>query len=361
MEGNGNLETIHPGKYLADKLSEQSMSRKELAIRTGFSEKHVSTVINGQKSISPSFAKKLEYALKIPASDWLNRQNEYDSALLDYEEKNNISAEELAILKPLKDILEYMNQFQLLPKTLSEPEKILELRKLLRVSSLSVIPKIPYNAAYRAQISNNVAVDAYVLYAWQCLCELLTEKVPLDNTLDKDLLRNKLSEIKSLMLIEPNAMREQLTKIFVECGIAFCIVKHFRGAPVQGFIKHTERGHLILCMTIRQKRADIFWFTLFHEIAHVLNGDADERFVDFSSVKTEIEARADEFARDFLLDKSSYKNFLNADDFSESAVKEFATSQNVLPCIVTGRLQSDGIIGWDCLSSTLRYYEWSET
>lgn len=190
------------------------MSRKELAIRTGFSEKHVSTVINGQKSISPSFAKKLEYALKIPASDGLNRQNEYDNALLDYEEKNNISSDELAILKPLKDILEYMNQFQLLPKTLSEPEKILELRKFFRVSSLSVIPKIPYNAAYRAQISNNVAV--------------------------------------ALIFGEPNAMQEQLKEIFAECGIAFRIVKHFRGATVQSFIKHTEGGQLILCMTIRQ-------------------------------------------------------------------------------------------------------------
>ena len=140
---------------------------------------------------------------------------------------------------------------------------------ILRVSSLSVIPKIPYNAAYRAQISNNVAVDAYVLYAWQCLCERLTEKVPIDRILDKDLLRDKLPEVKSLMFVEPNAMREQLKKIFAECGIEFCIVKHFRGAPVQGFIKRTERGQLILCMTIRQSRVDIFWFTLFHEIAHV--------------------------------------------------------------------------------------------
>ena len=93
-----------------------------------------------------------------------------------------------------------------------------------------------------------------------------------------------------------------------------------------------------MCIIIRQSRVDIFWFTLFHEIAYVLNGDADEWFVDFSSVKNEIEARANEFARDTLLDKNAYKNFLNAEDFSENAVKKFAKSQNVLPCIVTGRL-----------------------
>ena len=72
-----------------------------------------------------------------------------------------VSSEELAILKPLKDILEYMNQFQLLPKTLSEPEKILELRKLLRISSLLVITKIPYNAAYRAQISKKLCSHTF--------------------------------------------------------------------------------------------------------------------------------------------------------------------------------------------------------
>lgn len=88
----------------------------------------------------------------------------------------------------------------------------------------------------------------------------------------------------------------------------FCRMRHC--VLHKGFIKHTERGQLILCMTIRQSRVDIFWFTLFHEIAHVLNDDADERFVDFSSIKTEIEARADEFARDTLLDKNAYKKFL---------------------------------------------------
>ena len=89
---------------------------------------------------------------------------------------------------------------------------------------------------------------------WQCLCERLTEKVPIDSILDKDLLRNKLSEVKSLMFVEPNAMRERLTKIFAECGIAFCIVKHFRGAPVQGFIKRTERGQLGCVYTIELRK-----------------------------------------------------------------------------------------------------------
>lgn len=360
MSGNENVNMEHPGKRLAAELNKQSMSRKELSIRTGFTEKHISTVINEQKSVSPSFAKKLGYALG-DEIDWIKLQNDYDNAILEYKEKNDISSEEQIVLKSLKEISAYMTELGFLAENLNEPEKILALRKILRVSSLSVIPKISYNAAYRAQLSSNVLVNVYVLYAWQYLCEWLTQKVAVDKVLDKDLLRDKLPEIKSLMFDEPNDMRARLKEIFAECGIAFEIVKHFRGAPVQGFIKRVDGGHLILCMTIRKSRADIFWFTLLHEIAHILNGDADSRFVDFSSVKSELEERADEFARDVLLDKEAYKDFLSHDDFSESAVRSFAASQNVVPCVVTGRLQSDGIIDWDCLSSTLVYYKWIQS
>ena len=52
---------IHPGETIAEVLDEKNMSQKELAIRCAYSEKHISTVISGQKNISPDFAKKLEY------------------------------------------------------------------------------------------------------------------------------------------------------------------------------------------------------------------------------------------------------------------------------------------------------------
>lgn len=63
--------------------------------------------------------------------------------------------------------------------------------------------------------------------------------------------------------------------------------------------KKTEDGALILCMTLRQKFADIFWFTLFHEIAHILNGDTKHEFIDFDSVSGDMEAKADSMAGSF--------------------------------------------------------------
>ena len=69
---------IHPGETLAEVLEDREMTQKELSIRTGMSEKHISTVINGQKNISSSFAKKLEYALGIETEFWMNLQANYE-------------------------------------------------------------------------------------------------------------------------------------------------------------------------------------------------------------------------------------------------------------------------------------------
>ena len=43
------LTSKHPGELLLSELSKLGMKQKELALRTGLSEKHISTVINGNK------------------------------------------------------------------------------------------------------------------------------------------------------------------------------------------------------------------------------------------------------------------------------------------------------------------------
>lgn len=77
---------IHPGETLMEFLEDRKMSQKELAIRCGVSEKHISTVPNGKKDISANFAKKLEYALGIDAIFWMNLQANYDKDIIKYEE-----------------------------------------------------------------------------------------------------------------------------------------------------------------------------------------------------------------------------------------------------------------------------------
>lgn len=346
---------IHPGETLAEVLEDREMSQKELAIRTGMTEKHISTVINGQKNISSSFAKKLEYALGIETEFWMNLQANYERELLEFEELNNISEQEVGILKNLKEVLTKWAEFGWIEKDANPASTVLDVRMLFGISNLCDTPKMKYAAAFRAQ-SKNTNVDPYVLFAWQRMCELLTESIDVAEEVDLDLLRAKIPEIKQVMFMRANQIQHKLTSIFAECGIAFRIVPNFKGAPVQGFIKTTEDGALILCMTLRQKFADIFWFTLFHEISHILNGDAKNDFVDFDSVSGEKEAKADKMAGEFLIDSNAYKRFVRDKKYTSSReINEFAEQQNVRDYIVQGRLMKEEFIPWKARPR----YEWA--
>lgn len=113
---------------------------------------------------------------------------------------------------------------------------------------------------------------------------------------------------------------------------------------------------MILCITLRQKFADIFWFTLFHEIAHILNGDTKYAFIDFDSVSRTMEAKADRMAGELLINSKEYEAFVNAEGYKRSdELERFAASQNVKDYIVRGRLLKHQIIAWSARPG----YEWA--
>ena len=350
----------HPGEILLTEINRIGMKQKELAIRTGMTEKHISTVINGSKNISPAFARKLDIALGSEKGTWAKYQAAYDEYVAQVEEANGITEEEISILKSLKDIIDYFLAKGIMHNHCGDAEKVLQLRSILCVNSLTVIPKITYNAAYRAQVKTNTSIDPYVLFAWQRLCELETDQAGISVPFDSQKLIKCIPAIKKLMYInDADQMVAQLKAIFASCGIAFEVVHHFRGAPVQGFIKQTNSGKIILCLTIRGKKADRFWFSLFHEVGHLLNGDLDTRFIDFDSVKSEMENNADKFARDTLIDPIRYKRFISTRNYNNLIyIKNFANSIYVPYWIVIGRLHSDQWLDWSYYANEAPSFEW---
>jgi HTH-type transcriptional regulator/antitoxin HigA len=264
----------------------------------------------------------------------------------------------------MKDIVEYFLKRGIMHNHCGDAEKIIQLREFLRVNNLSAIPKITYNAVYRAQVTTRTNIDLYTLFAWQRMCEVLTDDAPINCQFNADKLLNSLDKIKELMFetsTNTNKLKSTLKSIFADCGVSFEIVHHFRGAPVQGFIKQTDSGKVILCVTIRGKNADRFWFSLFHEIGHLLNGDLNTRFVDFDSVKSEMENKADIFARDTLIDPSLYKSFiLSGKYYMLDEIKKFSTSIAVPHWVVIGRLHSDEWLDWNCFAYEIPKFEWAE-
>lgn len=347
---------IHPGETLKEVLEDNGMSQKELAIRTGFTEKHISTVIQGKKGISGKFAQCLEYVFDIDASFWCNLQSEYDQEVIRFNEANNITQEEINILSNLKQIIEYFIEKNMLEINDDKPAVVIKLRRILNVCNLTKIPQLTVQGAFRASATSYV--DPYVLCAWQKICELKMHNMDVEKSLNLELLKASIPQIKHLMFKEPNSMRTELVKIFADCGIAFSIVRHFKGAPVQGFIKETDDGKLLLCVTLRQAFADIFWFTLFHEIGHILNGDVKKCLCDFDFQKDEAEKKADKFASDTLINEANIKKFLRVSDFSLDAIKAFALQEKVPPFIIIGRLQKEGVLDYSKYNEIKVRYKW---
>lgn len=345
---------IHPGETLEEIIDDLGMSQRELSVRTGVTEKHISTVIHGQKNISAAFAKKLEYALGIESSFWMNLQVNYDRELLAFEELNGISEAEIGLLKNLKEVVECWTSFGWIEEHINKPSLILDLRNILNISDLTNVPKIAYTGSYRVQLKK-ATTDPYVLFAWQRMCELLTKNIDIAQEVDIEKLRASIPLIKETMFEKASDIQPKLVKILAECGIAFQIVPNFKGAPVQGFIKKKD-NRLIMCITLRQKFADIFWFTLFHEIAHILNGDTDNIFIDVASISNKMENAADQVARSILINEDDYRNFVESKDYlSANGIARFAETQNVRDFIVKGRLMKDTLVPW---GDRLKY-EWA--
>lgn len=358
MNGLSREMIIHPGETLKEVLEDREMSQQELALRTGVTPKHISTVLSGEKNISVSFAKKLEYALDIDAEFWMNLQNLYDKELFEFDELHSISQEEINIFKSIKDVFKYITEKKFIPAIEQIEQNILELRKYLNVSSLTSIPSLVSSGAFRAQTT--MEYNPYILFTWQKICKSLSDEIETETLDYEDQIEKLISicpKIKSLSLLPQKDFLQRLQKYFSTCGIAFVIAPSFKKVPVQGFIKTSQEGKTIIAMTFRQCRSDIFWFTLFHEIGHFINGDSKQKFIDFESAENVKETKANLFAENILIEKNAYCNFVNAQNFSLSAIKAFAKTQNILPAIVIGRLQNDSYLKWSDFTDEIVKYE----
>ena len=353
-----SLELLsHPGETLMELISDRGMDQKELAIRTGFSTKHISKVVSGEYDITNRFAYALENVFGINAIFWINLQAKYDLEKMAIMSIDTVTNEEREIIPDLKEIIDYLVEKKLMVQTRDRTEKVLMLRDILGVHALTAISALSVRSSFR--ISDRDTINPFVLFSWVKICEMNADS-PIGIELSKEKLRESLADIKKTMFVNNEYEIEALLKVLLgKCGIQFRIVRHFKGAPVQGFIEKLQSNEVLLCLTPRYSYAGIFWFTLFHEIAHILNDDIRERYIDFDGLDAEEELLADEFAKKELIDPNEWIFFANCNHFDLDSIKRFSKLVNVLPCIVIERLQKERLIPYRMYAREKIRYKWS--
>lgn len=350
---------IHPGVSLAEILSDRKMSQKELAARTDVSEAHVSNIIKGQKGISISYARKLQYALGINSSFWSNLQSNYDSELEIYREFHKITPEELNVAEKLKPLAIYLQKSGIVDRVEKGTWLVLQLRELFNICNLERLPDVQPAGAYR--LTGSRAPDLHMLAAWHMVCGLLLSVKPIEKALDTERLEKIIPDIKALMFRSEAVIMQELRPLLGNCGVNFILIPSFVGLPVKGLIKKYEGNKLALIMTNHQKFADIFWFTLFHEIGHILNGDVGEEFTDyeesFGAENEKKEKDADLYAASRLIAPDRYKEFVKQADFSEESLRTFCAKENIPTFILIGRLQREGLLSYRYKKPTYHFSE----
>ena len=351
---------IHPGETIADVLEDRGITQAELAARTGVSPAYISSVISGKKNNSTKFAMSLEYALNVPKSFWLNLQANYDAELLELNESQTIKESEKQVCHSLSEVIKYLRKQQLIPVGQKVEETILSLRKRLQISNLENLKELVPQGAFR--MATKVTVDPYVLGAWIRLCQISGETSKSSACFEKEKVDDLISEIKTIMTKREGDLQQELSSMMNRYGIDFSVVRNFKGAPVQGYISQKKDGIYQMVLTIRGSYADIFWFSLFHEIGHIVNGDISKgaKFIDSESYQDiEREHAADIFASNALLSPVSYSEFVSRGDFSIGAITKYATTQKVEPYIVIGRLQKEEHIPYSWYSKYKLRYKWA--
>ena len=350
---------IHPGETLAEVMNERGLSQSELAARAGFSPAYVSNVISGKKDISAKFAQALEYVLSIPKSFWLNLQANYDAELLDYNEKDSVTDEEKDARNHLSGVVKFFCDQGKMKKYRDRNQSILELRKILQVSNLCNLKNIVPEGNFR--ISSSASVDPYVLGAWLRLCQMASENQKVSTKFDEENIDVIINGLKNIMRSQKNNTVHYIQALLSKNGISFSVLHNFRGAPVHGYISEKKDGTYHMVLTIRGSYADIFWFSLFHELGHIVNHDVRNQrdYIDWGE-NQEAESAADQFASDHLLKPEDYRNFVNAGKFNIAAICDFAESQNVEPYIVIGRLQKEKKIRYNQFSNYKLRYKWKD-
>lgn len=330
-----DLIAFHPGSYVEDIIDNLDLTQDEFANRLETTPKTLSKIINGEARISTDIANKLSRLTGISIKTWLNLQINFDAKVAEIENQQNQDEQDICRMIDFKYFKN--NGFISSDKKYKVADKVSFLRQLLNIASLTQLSKFNPLISYRhSQVFNEKSiVNSNVML------ELALNKARniTSNKYKKDKLQTVLRDIKKMTAESPDEFHPKLKELLLECGIVLVALPKLTNANLNGATKKFKSGSVLLLITDKDKRADIFWFSLLHELGHIY-------YEDFTSSNSkeeyeEKEQRADEFARDFFIPADAYKKFIEDNSFNRTQIMEFSKNLGIAPGIVVGRLQRD--------------------
>jgi len=331
---------VHPGEILGDTLEDYGITQKELAGRTGVTPKHINEIIKGKSSISSGFAQKLAFVFDTSTGFWLGLQKSYEeiNARLSIEDQFK---EEEGLLADYTCYAE-LTKFNLVKDTRDKKERFMELLSFFRVSSLSLVP-----ANYPVQFrKTDKPINRFSMSAWLRMGEIQHSRSLVKCDYDEQLFKSRLQEIRSLTTLPIGKASSRLEQICKESGIFITFTPYLKNTYVNGATRWLSSGNPLIQLTARTARSDVFWFTFFHEAAHILKHSKKNSYVEWEANHSTDpdEQEANQFAANILIPAKDYLDFVSVNDFSPTSIKSFSGRIGIGQDIVAGRLAKDEFI-----------------
>lgn len=324
---------IPPGETIREQLEDRGISQRNFAQKIGYTEKHISNLLNGKTELSHEAAHRLEMVLGIPATYWMSLEASYRDTLIKVSQENQSEAD-LGELK--KYPYAEMVHLGWVPAARDPWKRVTNLRQFFEVFSLVSAPESALCCAFCRRISRTEKSD-YAFLAWSKQAEREARKINCA-PINYDKLNRHLAKFRKMTRDDPELFLPILIDDLSECGVALVVLPHLKGSFLHGATFKSGKK-IVVGVTIRGKDSDRFWFSLFHEIGHILCGHLD------SGGRSDIEeTEADNFASEWLIPESDYRGFVAGEDYTRDAIISFADAHNILAGIVVGRLQRDHYI-----------------
>lgn len=358
---------LAPGESIFDLAEERGWTQGELAQRLGYSEKHISQLINGKVPITVDAAQRLERVLGSSMDFWLSLEANYQrhKARLEAAERHVDWMPWLDEM-PLKELM----ACGAIPKQrLDSKSKPGLVESCLRFFGVATPDE--WHTHYgdmqmafrrsRAEQSNVGAISA-----WLRLGEQQAEKLD-GPKYDKARFDKALRTIRCLTNEPPQVFEPQMRKLLREAGVLLVVVPAIPRAHVSGVARWLNPTRPLIQLSLYGKTNDKFWFSFFHEAAHILlhaNSKEEKKSIfldDPNAAHTDDprEHEANVWAGNFLIPvpHTTPLAFLR----SKAEVIDFAQKIGVHPGIVVGRLQHDRLIDPSWMNNLKQSFRFNET
>ncbi|MEE1315425.1 MAG: HigA family addiction module antitoxin [Faecalimonas sp.] len=283
---------FHPGYYIKEIVDDSGLTQEDFAKRLDTTPKNLSLLVRGEQSLSIDVALKLSRMLGTSVSYWLSLQNAYDTLIAEFKSEQELESERKVFASlDYKYFREYFGLPDLPGKA---DEQIIQVRNYLRVSTLSVFTKRDMAVNFRSSMAdlteaNIIKANIMVQIATNQALELEAPKF------DKERFQRAVSYALTFTK-KQEEFYHLLREAFLEAGVVFVILPNLLGANINGATKKIGK-HVLLLINDRSIQAGTFWFTLFHEIGHIMNGDYG---ISFEKETGEQEEAADRYAEEAL-------------------------------------------------------------